>query len=501
MKSLSLKIISTILTMTTLLSVFCIPVAAVNPKISVDGKPISISSTEGAAFLDSKNTIEVPLVGFAKAMGGSATWNKSTGIITVKRQDKLVYTISIGKKGIQSPYGTLIMKNAPIIKNNIVYIELKSAAGIFGYDYKASNGAAELTKNVNGVVGDYIQLYSDYSTRLSFAYNLTSAVTCDLDGDGYDELIYVEESRSGYGWNLTVEKRMQFLDSKNLMDDFNIVGNRGSSAKMCIYKDANGKEYLGITRSQYPAYSFGFFSQNLEIYTLAAGKLKIINSISYSADNATTTNGTSSINGKTYKGKAKFTSELKKYIKVIDILEYQESSCIDKTNAGSNILQKGKQEKTNWSNFLNKAILSPAQKIKYGVTKDLVGANLEGFIDTSKLQYSGEGEGAAEYKLMDKDGVAIYNIYADSNILGSIVALKGADILGIKVGTSTSTDAANIFGKGKLLSKASDRFMAAAGTVSSLYYHFGDYQIEFFLDKDSVVIGVFIRAFEGAEPK
>lgn len=476
------------------------------PVISLEGKTLVIPAKYGSASVDVKGTILVPVKGFAEVLGSKVSFDKQAHANTITRPNGMKFTIRDGKKVIEAPYGILFMGAATVNKNGISYIPLESIANILGYNVQFQGEGsitAKLTKNINGIAGNYEKLYSIYGTSLKSENGLISATTADLDNDGIKELIYISENenRGEASPNLYVQKQNLLLAQKRLLDDFNIVGNRGSHSEIGLYRDENGNTCLGVVNRQFSAYSYDFYSDSLTVYKIVNGQLKITDSMVYRANSERSTNGTSEINGKEYKGKSKFSAYIKKYTRYQEIIEYQEFHKEDKTNTGTAVIKLAEQESSLWTAFLKKAVLTPAQKVRYGITKDLVGANLEENIDTSAMTRVGDSEGGTEYELPGKDGNVLFRVFANPGRLGSIIALNEADVWGVKIGNDGADKVTSIFGKGTATKNTAQRFMAPEGAVSSLYYHFGNNQIEFFIDKSGKTISAFIRAFEGSEPK
>ncbi|MCD7947898.1 MAG: copper amine oxidase N-terminal domain-containing protein [Oscillospiraceae bacterium] len=119
--------------------------AATNtPKIAIDGQTITIPTSYGTPYIDSAGRTQVPIRIISEKLGFTVSWNQTTSTATINGDTK----IKIGNKFITTPYGTVTMDTAAIIKDGRTYVPIRFLANALGYDVSATTSNGVITANI-----------------------------------------------------------------------------------------------------------------------------------------------------------------------------------------------------------------------------------------------------------------------------------------------------------------------------------------------------------------
>ncbi len=115
--------------------------AAGQPGIAIDGKAISIPSSYGAPYVDSSNTLQVPVRGVIEKLGATIVWDSKAQTAIINGSVR----IKPGASEIQTAYGTIPMNTKVVSKNDRLYVPAKYLGNALGYkvDLSTKDGAPE----------------------------------------------------------------------------------------------------------------------------------------------------------------------------------------------------------------------------------------------------------------------------------------------------------------------------------------------------------------------
>lgn len=142
---LAKKVIVLIVTMALILGMSIAPVSALStPSIAIDGSTISISASYGAPFIDSANRIQVPVRVISEKLGAKVTWDAAAKTAIINGNIK----VKLGSREISTPYGTISMDTAPVIKSDRIYVPVKYMGNALGYKIDSTSKDGAVSANI-----------------------------------------------------------------------------------------------------------------------------------------------------------------------------------------------------------------------------------------------------------------------------------------------------------------------------------------------------------------
>lgn len=142
-----MKLLKKMLVLGTMMAVLfgmCLSASAATPRVTIDGSPISISSSYGTPFIDSNNRMLVPIRVIAEKLGANVVWDGNTKTATIDGTIK----IKVGSTEITTSYGTITMNTQAVIKGGRIYVPVRSVTNAMGYGISSTNENGTVSANI-----------------------------------------------------------------------------------------------------------------------------------------------------------------------------------------------------------------------------------------------------------------------------------------------------------------------------------------------------------------
>lgn len=224
-----------------MIGIFIAPASAASKAVvSFDGNPISISSSYGTPFIDSANRMQVPIRVIAEKLGAKVAWDGASQTATINGTIK----IKVGSNEITTAYGTITMNTTAVIRNDRLYIPVRSVANAMGYGVSASNENAAVTADITTKVdltisaaaslkdamGEIKTLYAKEKpkTDLNINFGGSGALQQQIE-QGADVDLFFSAATSN----------MDTLKSKGLLVDSTIKNLLGNKLVLIVPNDSN----------------------------------------------------------------------------------------------------------------------------------------------------------------------------------------------------------------------------------------------------------------------
>ncbi|HWQ76609.1 MAG TPA: molybdate ABC transporter substrate-binding protein [Syntrophomonas sp.] len=243
--------------------------AADKAVVSFDGNVVSIPASYGAPFIDSANRMQVPIRFVAEKLGADVAWDASTETATINEKVK----IKVGSTEITTAYGTITMDTKAVIKNNRIYIPVRSVANAMGYGVSSASKDGEITADITTKVDLTISaaaslkdameeiktlyLAEKPKTTLNITYGGSGALQQQIE-QGADVDLFFSAATSN----------MDTLKSKGLLIDSTVRDLLGNQLVLVVPNDSTLKisSFADVTNAEVAKIALG------EPATVPAGK-------------------------------------------------------------------------------------------------------------------------------------------------------------------------------------------------------------------------------------
>ncbi|MBP1762577.1 MAG: modA2 [Firmicutes bacterium] len=224
-----------------MIGVFIAPVsAAAKAVVAFDGSPISISSSYGTPFIDSANRMQVPIRVIAEKLGAKVAWDGASQTATINGTIK----IKVGSNEITTAYGTITMNTTAVIKNDRLYIPVRSVANAMGYGVSASNENGVVTADITTKVDLTISAAASLKDAMSEIKTLYAKekpktnLNINFGGSGALQQ-QIEQGADVDLFFSAATSNMDTLKSKGLLIDSTIKNLLGNKLVLVVPNDSN----------------------------------------------------------------------------------------------------------------------------------------------------------------------------------------------------------------------------------------------------------------------
>ncbi|SHH66627.1 molybdenum ABC transporter, molybdate-binding protein [Sporobacter termitidis DSM 10068] len=243
------KKLLTILTAVALVfSLSAIMASAAAVTVAVDGKPVSISASYGAPYVDSANRTQIPIRAISETLGATVSWDQSAQTAVIDGNIK----IKLGASTISTPSGSVTMDTTAVASNGRIYVPFRFLCQALGYDvdYTTSGGnttvnivtKVELTINaaasLTDAMNEVAKLYNAEkpNTKLTFNYDASGTLRKQIEQGAPVDLFFSADTKNmdtlkneGLAVNTTI---------KNLLgNDLVLVVPKNSTLKISTFAD------------------------------------------------------------------------------------------------------------------------------------------------------------------------------------------------------------------------------------------------------------------------
>ncbi|WP_028612104.1 stalk domain-containing protein [Paenibacillus harenae] len=188
-------------------------------QVFVDGEKLSLSAP---AFAE-KGVTFVPARDIFKALGTSFTWESKTQTI-IGRKGNITVSFAVGKKEAVVNGNTVKLDAAPVVRNNVTFVPVRSIAGALHATLTWDSAANAVRITTPEAAAD-----AEYEDWLGEQESLPLLTTAEIV-DQYDESVVLITTNRGQGSGVVIGDNL-------ILTNYHVVSDASSATVLTLYGD------------------------------------------------------------------------------------------------------------------------------------------------------------------------------------------------------------------------------------------------------------------------